>query len=108
VVNPLGVTEPMVGWKRAPFPAVTSRCLVLISVSILYPLKWELIDACMYILICNFALKRLTFVYTLFSLRTCASIFLVCPNLSLEGVFTRELPHSSEIKAILLEMLPSR
>jgi hypothetical protein len=40
VVNPLGVTEPMVGWKHAPLLAVASCYLVLISVSILYALNW--------------------------------------------------------------------
>jgi hypothetical protein len=49
VVNPLGVTEPMVGWKWAPFPEVTSRYLVLISVFILYALNRELMVACMYL-----------------------------------------------------------
>jgi hypothetical protein len=49
VVNPLGVTEPMVGWKWAPLPAVASRYLVLISVFILYALNWELMVACMYL-----------------------------------------------------------
>jgi hypothetical protein len=53
VVNPLGVTEPMVGWKRAPLPAVTSRYLVLISVFILYELNWELMVACMYLHMIN-------------------------------------------------------
>jgi hypothetical protein len=56
VVNPLGVTEPMVGWKRAPLPVVASRYLVLISVSILYALNWELMVACMYLLICKWFL----------------------------------------------------
>jgi hypothetical protein len=41
VVNPLGVIEPMVGWKQAPLSAVASRCPVLISVSILCVLKWN-------------------------------------------------------------------
>jgi hypothetical protein len=31
VVNPFGVTEPRVGWKRAPLPVVASHCLVMIS-----------------------------------------------------------------------------
>jgi hypothetical protein len=31
VVNPFGVTEPTVGWKRAPLPVVASHCLILIS-----------------------------------------------------------------------------
>jgi hypothetical protein len=51
VVKPLGVTEPMVGWKRAPLSAVASRYLVLISVFILYALNWELMVACMYLYI---------------------------------------------------------
>jgi hypothetical protein len=41
VVNPLGVTEPMVGLKKAPLSAVASRLLVLISVFILCALKWN-------------------------------------------------------------------
>jgi hypothetical protein len=32
VVNLFGVTEPMVGWKRAPLSAVASRLVDLISV----------------------------------------------------------------------------
>jgi hypothetical protein len=48
VVNPLGVTEPKVGWKQEPFPAVASHYLFLISVFILYVLNWELMVACMY------------------------------------------------------------
>jgi hypothetical protein len=39
VVNPLRVTEPMVGWKRSPLSVVTSHYLVLISVFILYALN---------------------------------------------------------------------
>ena len=37
MVNPLGIAEPMVGWKRAPLSAVTShlvfsdKCLYLVS-----------------------------------------------------------------------------
>jgi hypothetical protein len=53
VVNLLGVIEPMVGWKWAPFPVVASCYLVMISVSILYALNWELIGAFMSLLICN-------------------------------------------------------
>jgi hypothetical protein len=41
VVNLLGVTEPMVGWKRAPLSTVASRLLVLISVFMLCALKWN-------------------------------------------------------------------
>jgi hypothetical protein len=41
VVNLLGVTEPMVGWKQAPVSAVASLYLVLISVFILYALNWN-------------------------------------------------------------------
>jgi hypothetical protein len=44
------------------------------------------------------ALKRLNYVYTLASLRTYASSFPICSSLTLEGVFPRELPHSSEIE----------
>jgi hypothetical protein len=39
VVNPLGVTEPMVGWKQAPLSAVASHYLVLISIFLLYVLN---------------------------------------------------------------------
>jgi hypothetical protein len=45
VVNPLGVTEPMVGWKQAPLLAFASHYLVLISVFILYVFNWELMGA---------------------------------------------------------------
>jgi hypothetical protein len=41
VVNLLGVTELMVGWKQAPFSIVASCLLVLISVSMLCVLKWN-------------------------------------------------------------------
>jgi hypothetical protein len=53
VVNPLGVTDPMVGWKRSPLPTFSSHYLVLISVSILYVLNWELMVPCMYLHICK-------------------------------------------------------
>jgi hypothetical protein len=36
VVNPFGVTEPMVGWKRAALSVVLSRLVFLISVYVLY------------------------------------------------------------------------
>jgi hypothetical protein len=49
MVNPLIVTEPMVGWKRKPLLVVTSSYLVLISVFIPYVLNWELMVACMYL-----------------------------------------------------------
>jgi hypothetical protein len=32
VVNPLGVAEPMVGWKHAPLSIVASCYLVMISI----------------------------------------------------------------------------
>jgi len=41
VVNPSGVTEPMVGWKHTPILAVASHLLVLIRVFILFALKWN-------------------------------------------------------------------
>jgi hypothetical protein len=41
VVNLLGVTEPMVGWKQAPLSTITLCILVLRSVSILFVLKWN-------------------------------------------------------------------
>jgi hypothetical protein len=39
--NPLGMTETMVGWKQTPLSVVASRLLVLISVFILWALKWN-------------------------------------------------------------------
>jgi hypothetical protein len=39
VINTLGVTEPMVGWKQAPLSAVTSCSMVLISVFLPYVLN---------------------------------------------------------------------
>ena len=39
VVNRLGVTEPIVEWKKKPLLAVASHVLVLISVFILCALK---------------------------------------------------------------------
>jgi hypothetical protein len=45
VVNPFGVTEPTVGWKRAPLSAVASHLVFLISVYILY-LELNILDAC--------------------------------------------------------------
>jgi hypothetical protein len=41
VVNLLGVSEPMVGWKRAPLLVVASRYLILISIFLLYVLNWN-------------------------------------------------------------------
>jgi hypothetical protein len=49
VVNPLRVTEPMVGWKWAPLSAVASCLLVLISVFMLCALKWN--NECMHVCI---------------------------------------------------------
>jgi hypothetical protein len=45
VVNHLGVTEPIVGWKRKPLLEVASHFLVLKSFLILYALNWELMVA---------------------------------------------------------------
>jgi hypothetical protein len=36
VVNPFGVTEPTIGWKRAPLSEVATHLVFLISVYILY------------------------------------------------------------------------
>ena len=52
VVNPLGVTTPMVGWKRAPLSAVASIAeVILISILLIlhfdiYMLSHMLIDLC--------------------------------------------------------------
>jgi hypothetical protein len=45
VVNPFGVNEPMVGWKRAPLPVVASHFLVLISIfpALVVELEWQMI-----------------------------------------------------------------
>jgi hypothetical protein len=45
VVNPFGVTEPMVGWKRAPLSTVVSRLVFPISVYVLY-FELNILDAC--------------------------------------------------------------
>ena len=50
MVNLLGVTEPMIGWKQAPLSAVASRLLVRISVFMLCTLNWEQwMHVCIYI-----------------------------------------------------------
>jgi hypothetical protein len=46
VVNPFVVTEPMVGWKRAPVSAVTSDLVFLISILCLVFLKWYIMNTC--------------------------------------------------------------
>jgi hypothetical protein len=45
VVNLFGVTEPTVGWKRAPLSAVASHLVFLISAYVLY-FELNILDAC--------------------------------------------------------------
>jgi hypothetical protein len=52
VVNPLGVTEPMVGRKRAPLSAVTSRYLVLISIFPVLCIDLGIMYECLDLYIC--------------------------------------------------------
>jgi hypothetical protein len=65
VINPLGVTEPMVGWKQAPLLAVTSRLLVQISVFMLCALKWnnELMHVCIHLRLASVLNDRVMCMY---------------------------------------------
>ena len=90
MVNPLGVTEPMVGWKQTPFSTITSRLLVLISVFILCALKWNngwipvYIYTYIYKWFFYWMIKLCVCIYLLVNLFFWLIIYM--PQLSLQGV----------------------
>jgi hypothetical protein len=46
VAKPLGVIEPMVGWKQAPLSSISSRLMVLISVFMPCDFELDIMNAC--------------------------------------------------------------